>query len=58
MLKTMMNSAYTGRIPTFQRHAEEKENALRFAAEHGRIDDVKTLIESGVNPNAPHPVCY
>jgi len=35
----------------------EKENALRIAAKNGQIDDVKELIEGGVNPNAADEVC-
>jgi len=35
----------------------EKEYALISAAKNGCIDDVKTLIESGVNPNAVDEVC-
>jgi len=38
--------------------SEVKEHALRSAAKYGRINDVKTLIESGVNPNAVDEVCY
>jgi len=34
-----------------------KENALRVAEKNGRIDDVKALIESGVNPHAVDRVC-
>jgi len=37
--------------------SHDKENALRDAARHGRIDDVKAFIGSGVNPSAVDVVC-
>jgi len=35
-----------------------KERALRSAAKNGHIDDVKRLLNSGVNRNAVDKVCY
>jgi len=37
--------------------SREKENALVGAAMNGRIDEVKALIGSGINPNAVDNVC-
>ena len=37
--------------------SHERENALRYAADHDHIDDMKALIESGVNVSAPDVVC-
>jgi len=37
--------------------SQAKGIVLRSAAETGRIDEVKQLIESGVNPNAVDGVC-
>ena len=56
VLLTCLCTSNREALLTLTTGVSREENDLRDAAEYGRIDEVKKLIESGVNPNATDEV--